>query len=591
MTAVSVKPLSVPGGKRHKRASEKQAPINARDSNVEFDALVELCEVARRPKERARAYLDRVAATVDAVLAGGAARIWISPATVAWVEANPRIADMLTARFYVVDASVETGILLEPAHEPESGFQLSATGWTVSEEKPTLLTMPRRKIAPKVTLRPAWPIAGSLRGTLQLRVHGLKTLRLAFHFRRAGGSHDLEQWLLLSLDRPRAMVHTLSFVEIEFGADGAVQIEFDAKCRANRQLDRIEIEIVEEDNWRMHPSYPGGLSFRLPAIAPAGAELELRSLQIAATNEVRRGPAFGKARGLVHEPYRRPRKARRDAVIFSSWIPEDALPLGEYVLHVLRRWHGDSKVFIGVNHGSSPKWPELIEESGLDVTISHVLPTITMPSDPSGFVAALDAYRRHDEAFNLVWFGHTKGADHLDEEWYFTGRWTIERMFWNRREAIERHFEDPAIGVYSPHYLMLLQNHLSQLDALQRMYGGICQPLGMMAVSTHFVMREENVRRFCHDVDPRFFLEGPAAFGGDRFFFEFAMPNVPIMQGFEPFIERGLGGTSGPASPEGRVSILNDWRQNNAVVAYELEKWRQRPTRFRTLHCEHNRHD
>jgi hypothetical protein len=214
-----------------------------------------------------------------------------------------------------------------------------------------------------------------------------------------------------------------------------------------------------------------------------------------------------------------------------------------------------------------------------------------MPSDPSGFVAALDAFRRHEEAFNLVWFGHSKGADHLDDEWYATGRWTIERMFWSRREAIERYFEHPEIGLYSPHYLMLLQQHLAQLDALQRMYRGVCAPLGMMAVSTHFVMREESVRHFCRDVDPRFFQEGPAAFGGDRFFFEMAVPNVPLMQGYEPFIEPGLGGTSGPASPEGRVSILNDWRQNNEVVAHELEKWRQRPTRFRTLHCEHNRHD
>ena len=590
MTPVSSTCATGPRAKRCKPA--EIGPAQGEDAGaIDRASLAELRELPRHPGESARAYLARVTATVDDILAGGASRIWISPSTAAWVDANRRVETILTERLRIIDASPETGILLEPLPEMGPGFQMSVMGWTVRDEDPTRVSTFGRKIAPRVTLRPTRALPGSVRGSVTMRVQGLQTLRLTLVFRRARGSRDVKQWLVFSLDRPGALVHTLSFVEIEYGDAREVKIGFDARCRSRMHLDRIEIEVVEDDNWRMHPSYPGGLSFRLPAIAPAGAALDLRSMQIAATNEVRRGPAFGTARGLVAKPYRRPRKSARDAVIFSSWIPDMGLPLGEHFLHILRRWHSESKIFIGINHGSSPKWPEMIANSGLDVTVSHVLPTITMPSDPSGFVAALDAYRRHDEAFNLVWFGHSKGAAHVDEEWYFTGRWMIERMYWSRRAAIERHFEAPTIGVYSPHYLMMLQNHLAQLDALQRMYRGVCSPLGMMAVSTHFVMREESTRHFCRHVDPRFFQEGPAPFGGDRFFFEFAVPNIPIMQGYEPYIEAGLGGTSGPASPESRASILNDWRQNNAVVAFELDKWRQRPTRFRTQHCEHRFHE
>ena len=65
------------------------------------------------------------------------------------------------------------------------------------------------------------------------------------------------------------------------------------------------------------------------------------------------------------------------------------------------------------------------------------------------------------------------------------------------------------------------------------------------------------------------------------------MPNVPMMQGYEPYIEPGLGGTTGQPKMDGVESIHNDWRQNNAVVAIELEKWRQDPTRFRTRHRDH----
>jgi hypothetical protein len=100
-------------------------------------------------------------------------------------------------------------------------------------------------------------------------------------------------------------------------------------------------------------------------------------------------------------------------------------------------------------------------------------------------------------------------------------------------------------------------------------------------------MRNESVRDFCARVDSRFFRYGPKPFGADRFFFEMAIPNVPIMQGYQPYIERGLGGTSGQPKMDGVASIHNDWQQNNAVVAIELEKWRRDPTGFRTWQREH----
>ena len=218
-------------------------------------------------------------------------------------------------------------------------------------------------------------------------------------------------------------------------------------------------------------------------------------------------------------------------------------------------------------------------------------PSLTMPYDPAGFVAALDAFRGHDERFDLVWFGHNKGGDHLADRDYAASRWMIERMFWGRRDAIERYFADPVVGLYAPHYLMLLQEHLTQTDALCRIYPAPCAPLHVMAVSAHFAMRGESVREFCARVAPTFFEVGPEPYGGDRFFFEMAMPNVPIMQGFEPFIEPGLGGAGVHPKITGVESILNDWRQNHAVVAFELGKWRQEPTRFRTRHREHVRID
>ena len=132
-----------------------------------------------------------------------------------------------------------------------------------------------------------------------------------------------------------------------------------------------------------------------------------RSIQ---QTSVRKGPPYGIVRAPRPAPYRKPAGRPRDAVIFSSWVPEDGLELGDYFIETLRRYHADSKIFVGVNHGSSPQWAERLAASGLDVTIQPAAPTLTISCDPTGFVAALDAYRRHEEPFDLVWFGHTKGA-------------------------------------------------------------------------------------------------------------------------------------------------------------------------------------
>ena len=78
-------------------------------------------------------------------------------------------------------------------------------------------------------------------------------------------------------------------------------------------------------------------------------------------------------------------------------------------------------------------------------------------------------------------------------------------------------------------------------------------------------MRAESVRDFCDRVDPRFFREGPAPFGGSIYFFEMGMPNVPLAQGFEPALEPGLGATT-RVSPEDGVSIQNDWRRHTRVA-------------------------
>lgn len=547
--------------------------------------------VQRGPGQAETAHLMRVARLLDDAHAAGGTHLHIPFAAADWLVEHPLLADYLREHFALVEATTEGGIVFAWQQLPDIPFRAEVRQWQVAAGAGIALSTDRRLPAPGVSFLPLAPARGLLRGHLRLRASALRTLRLGFVLTRPDRHLPHRRALYLSLARPGFLIHDLPFVDVTFAEDGAVDIDFDLKLARGRVLERIELTPVEEDNWQLHPMYPGGRSFRLPDAAPAGSKLTIEDLNLQSTPRLRAGVPYGTVHAQRPAPYRKPCGRPRDAVIFSSWVPKEGLALGDYFIKTLEHWHGDSKIFVGINHGSTPQWRKNLEASQLDVTVVEAPTTITMPCDPTGFVTALAAFRRDPEPFDLVWFGHTKGLGHVKEVRYGTGRWAIERMYWSRRREIEQYFRNPVIGLYSPHYLMMLQDHLRQTDALERMYDGPCAPLGAMAVSTHYVMRNESVRAFCANVDPKLFREGPEAFGGDMYFFEMAMSNVPSMQGYEPYIEPGLGGTSGAPKLNGIESILRDWRQNNAVVAIELEKWRQNPTSFRTRHSQHNRVD
>lgn len=546
--------------------------------------------LTRRPGEDDARHVVRVTRLLERAMASGATHLAIPRATARWLSDHPRLADHLTTHHELLEANSATGIIFALCRAKPITFSVEIEGWRMVPARSISLRADRDLPRPMVRLTPLAPAHGLLRGHLSFSAERLSTLQVAFVLTRPDRRRAHHRTIYFSLERPEWLAHDLPFAEAAHG-DGNVRLDFDLLLDRGRALASIEVTPVEEDNWRMHPMYPGGSSFALPDLAPAGARLTLSDLSLAPATTRRRNSQHGGRLGSLPACHRKPAGKPRDAVLFSSWVPEDGLELGGFFLRALQRWHRDSRIFVGINHGSSPRWRERLETSGLDVTIREAAPAQTMACDPTGFVAALDAYREDDDVFDLVWFGHTKGLGHIDEFWYSTGRWTIERMFWSRRQMIEQYFSDPRIGLFSPHYLMFLPVHHAQTDALRRMYHAPFSPLGAMAVSTHYVMRDRSLRDFCARVDPAFFRDGPAAFGGDMFFFEMAIPNVPIMQGYEPYIEPGRGGTSGLPEPGGTVSILNDWRQNNAVVAHAVRQWREDPRGFHSAHAEYREID
>jgi len=279
-----------------------------------------------------------------------------------------------------------------------------------------------------------------------------------------------------------------------------------------------------------------------------------------------------------------PGAAKRDAVVFAWFVAEGGDALGEFYLSLLRDHHAGSKLFIGMNHGSSPVWESRLQESGLDATIRWARAKTPDYWDATGFLTALEGFHRNAEDFDLVWFGHTKGGSVAYDE-YATVREALTRDFWVRPEVISKAFADPRVGLFAPRYNLTppypfpgpWQGWAGELTALQRVYRDQYQPLGLAALDTFFVLRGHVVRRFCTAVGDAFFHSDLGAFGANKWFFEMAFPSIASMQGYEPYITMNVPGENDSRAD---AMMTGDVKQVQRLAREELARWREDPTGF-----------
>jgi hypothetical protein len=276
--------------------------------------------------------------------------------------------------------------------------------------------------------------------------------------------------------------------------------------------------------------------------------------------------------------------ARRDAVIFAWFVPERLPDLGQYYLSLLHAHHEDSKLFIGMNHGSDPVWESRFAEAGMDCEVRWASPELGDYWDTTGFLTALAGFLDSTESFDLIWFGHSKGGSSAFDHSAMV-RDELVRTFWERRTEISRAFDDPSVGLFAPRYNLTppypfpgpWKGWTEELSSLQRIYRDRCAPLGLCALDTFFVLRGEIVRRFCDAVGSELFRTDPGAYGANKWFFEMAFPSIATMQGYEPFI-----GTEAPDGDDPRddVMVMSDRRQNHRLAQAEVLRWRQDPYDF-----------
>jgi hypothetical protein len=425
------------------------------------------------------------------------------------------------------------------------------------------------RIVPRQRIRDAY------RCQLKLTASGAEVLRIRVQVDNLALRRLCD--IYLAVTHPGALHHETDALYLDFDPQtGMFVLDWEAALADGELLASITISPVD---FELHDA----------AFSPE-MNVGLQGIEIEHIDAPRRGTRFAPERFPGRAPAGKCRNGKRDAVIFAWWVPDnpEARKVGEYYLGLLRFHHHDSKIFLGMNHGSDPQWAGLLEEAGLDVEVVQVRPEIDVRSDVGGFLAALGAYWHCAETFDLVWFGHTKGASQSRYDDYMPRRFQHDRRFWSRRDELDRIFDDPKIGLFSHRYGRWFQvdpsspnsfiTEVPDIPALKRVYQDAFAPIGLSAWETIFVMRDGIVRKFCRSVGDAFFRTDPRKWGGNIWWFEGEFPSIASMQGFEPYIELD---TDGEGNPRDDVAYIRDPKQGARQAMSELLRWRQDPINFR----------
>jgi hypothetical protein len=454
------------------------------------------------------------------------------------------------------------------------GYRISPRNWLTGEDGTTLVPGPRGATpGPWIVFEP--PLADRFRVDLDLVAAGMEALRLRCRGKNAG--RLVRRDVFVDVARPPALHHELDRVALDASrGEGGIRLrlELNGSLAQGESLGEIALDPVSE--WLAEAPATPGMALRIDGVTV-----------LPPRPDAPRAPFAASRRDDAPLPDKRQR-GRRDAVLFAWWVPDnpEARRVGEYYLGLLRYHHPDSRIFLGVNHGSEPTLVEAATAMGLDIQICPVAPEIAVNSDVGGFLAALEGFYRSPERFDLVWFGHTKGASQPRYADYRLLRYWQERGFWARRDAVEERFRDPTIGLWTMNYNLTptypfprpWQGWDDELAALQRIYRDRFPPVGLNALDTFFVLRAEIVRAFCDAVGDGFFRLDPHEYGASRWFFEMAFPSIASMQGYEPFIDTDVPGANDPRDD---LLVDGDVKQNHRLAREEVRRWREDPASFR----------
>jgi hypothetical protein len=217
---------------------------------------------------------------------------------------------------------------------------------------------------------------------------------------------------------------------------------------------------------------------------------------------------------------------KKNAVVFSSWIPNSTIHRSGIYLSYIRDYFGDCDVYIGVNAESDLAWIDLIESTLPEAHIALVDPDLAVNSDVSGFQSALKLMKDNREDYENVYFMHSKGISYpLDSVWYISCR-DYFMQFAEKRKEYDEILENDEIGGWAHiarNFDMKISKNLEVISSYMKIpINSETIPTNTMWLLTHYAIKGKIVKWFLDNSTEEFFTTNLK----DRYFFEVCFPLI-----------------------------------------------------------------
>jgi hypothetical protein len=203
----------------------------------------------------------------------------------------------------------------------------------------------------------------------------------------------------------------------------------------------------------------------------------------------------------------------KSCVLFSSWVPAVNLDIGKYYIDTIFNNLKDFDLFVGVNPKSCDEWVSYLEQSHISFHVS-TSPTV-IDSDVTGFMAALELYKKSKNTYLDVWFTHSKGTSYPSLKFSEGYRKYLEYNFWCKQNEVREHISQNGVGLLSTD--IIEHNNPSIDNILNGMYDFKINNIGFYVPNTFYVTdtsfndfiqaEKFNIEEIDKQEDKRYFFE------------------------------------------------------------------------------------
>ena len=254
----------------------------------------------------------------------------------------------------------------------------------------------------------------------------------------------------------------------------------------------------------------------------------------------------------------------KNAVIFSSYVPDSKIDIGLFYLNCLKENFSDCDIYVGVN-STDKMWLDALEkskQSGLNLTYEVVSDYMRKDSDASAYQLALSLCKNSKIKYISVLFLHTKGITSGN----FNGE-GIKKIFLTkeRQWQVAESFRNPEIGLWSDYCSKTTDLH--DIESLDRFYDFHHTGNKLFIADSIYYMKGHIVYDFIQNCHPDFFDKKITTMAHkdklfDRYFFERDFPTLCFRMGYL-FLFDHLQPHPNYFNSSELSKILEDWRYRN----------------------------